>query len=84
MKKWQYLTHIDDMNDKDYRVSTKNFEGEGWYLRETYTKRCPRNCCDDYCVKWTPAKEVVVDIKEEMKLVCERLKEAKEKAKNAT
>lgn len=82
-KEWKYLTHINDMDDRNYDQSTKDFDGAGWYLKEIYSKRCPRGCCYDNCVRWTPAQQVVESIKEEMKLVCERLKEAKEKAKNA-
>lgn len=82
-EKWVYVNLQSYMDDKGYRVSTKNWNGPGWYLQKTYSKLCPRGCCYDNCIEWSPAKEVVESIKEEMILVCKRLKEAKEKAKNA-
>ena len=63
-----------------YRIKHIHWKVPGWYWVETYTQRCPRNCCDDNVIEFTYASVRATDIAHEIKELAESLKEAREKS----
>lgn len=65
---------------REGRVQSVTWEGPGWYYRETYHQRCPRNCCDEYVVVLTPARLRLQEVKEGMGELANELREARARA----
>lgn len=49
-----------------YRVFEVDWAEPGWYRVHTWTKRCPRGCCDDYCVGLQPIEWKISEIEREI------------------
>ncbi len=60
-----------------FNVREIDWTGPGWYLIEWYRRRCPRNCCDDYCIAMTPASKQTAILREEITALAEKLKVAR-------
>lgn len=54
------------------------FVGPGWYWQETGQQRCPRGCCYDSFIDFTPASTRVEEIKEQMRELAEEIRQARE------
>lgn len=50
----------------NYRVRYLTWHGPGWYAFYTWTQRCPRNCCDDSCIRAVRFSDELENIREMM------------------
>lgn len=58
---------------RDCRVQQFAWEGPGWYTFRTWTQRCPRNCCDDYCGRLVSLNKIKAELMEFNKEIIEQL-----------
>lgn len=68
-----------EKDDWSSDVQVGTYEGEGWYMMISYSKRCPRGCCYDTVYEVIPASQVAEELKEEMIKLADMLKEARNK-----
>jgi hypothetical protein len=59
-------------------VQHGDFVGPGYYLELTYHQPCPRGCCEDFVRDLIPAKDVIVEVKEEILELAAVLRQARE------
>ena len=50
-----------------YRVFEVDWSEPGWYMEHTWTKRCPRGCCDDYCIGLKPIEWELSEIEDSVR-----------------
>lgn len=69
---WKYFNTEKELEEEKksgaswYNIQIGKFDGPGNYFVKTYSKRCPRNCCDDLVIKIIPAKDRIREIETEM------------------
>jgi hypothetical protein len=62
-----------------YRVQdVKAWTGDGHYYVRTYSQRCPKGCCYDSVIELTTPEDEATEIKDQMKELAARLREARQ------
>jgi hypothetical protein len=79
---WHYFlteSEADEFGRREADIRRCEWHGPGWYWAEYSTQRCPRNCCYDSVVTLEYATKRTQTIRDEMRELAEKLKEAKDK-----
>lgn len=50
-----------------YRIFEVDWSEPGWYMEHTWTQRCPKGCCDDYCIGLKPIEWELSEIEDSIR-----------------